>query len=76
MRHTFKFKEEVTSPPPQPFPPCAYLNWGPGTAFFKYGLQTYQTTATILTREGKVELLPLMDHWHKFLDQILHDKEL
>lgn len=49
-------QEEVTSPPPQPFPPCAYLNWGPGTAFFKYGLQTYQTTATILTREGKVEL--------------------
>ena len=49
-------QEEVASPTPEPFPPCAYLNWGPGSAFFKYCLATYQQTAQILTREGKVEL--------------------
>ena len=28
-------QEEVGSPEPAPFPPCAYQNWGPGAAFFK-----------------------------------------
>ncbi|KAK3094774.1 hypothetical protein FSP39_006071 [Pinctada imbricata] len=49
-------QEECCSPPPEPFPPCAYLNWGPGTSFFKYRLATYQQTAQVITREGKAEL--------------------
>lgn len=49
-------QEEVNAPQPEPFPPCAYLNWGPGAAFFRYGLATYQQTATVLTRDGKAEL--------------------
>lgn len=66
-------QEEVTSPPPQPFPPCAYLNWGPGTAFFKYGLQTYQNTATILTREGKVELQIRIPKQMQFMAKLKHN---
>ncbi|XP_052771924.1 uncharacterized protein LOC128211311 [Mya arenaria] len=49
-------QEEVNKPEPEPLPPCAYLNWGPGAAFFRYGLATYQQTATVLTRDGKAEL--------------------
>lgn len=49
-------QEEVSSPRPEPFPPCAYLTYGPGSAFFKYGLATYQQTANVVMQEGKCEL--------------------
>lgn len=53
----YKIEQEVVpSPAPEPYPPCSYLNWGAGSAFFRYNLSTYQQTATLNTREGKVEL--------------------
>lgn len=39
-------QEEVSVTEPTPFPPCAYLNWGTGTFFSRYGLATYQKTRT------------------------------
>ncbi|XP_055889743.1 uncharacterized protein LOC106068552 [Biomphalaria glabrata] len=53
----YKIEQEVVpEPPPEPYPPCSYLNWGAGSAFYRYNLSTYQQTATLNTREGKVEL--------------------
>ncbi|KAK3757666.1 hypothetical protein RRG08_000177 [Elysia crispata] len=53
----YKIEQEVVpSPAPEPYPPCSYLNWGAGSAFYRYNLSTYQQTATLNTREGKVEL--------------------
>lgn len=53
----YKIEQEiVSSPAPEPYPPCPYLNWGAGSAFYRYNLNTYQQTATINTLEGKVEL--------------------
>ncbi|CAG5135476.1 unnamed protein product [Candidula unifasciata] len=53
----YKIEQEyVPTPPPEPYPPCSYLNWGAGSAFFRYNLSTYQQSATLHTREGKVEL--------------------
>ena len=48
--------ESVTEQSPEPYPPCSSLTWGPGSAFFRYGLTTYQQSSTIYTREGKAEL--------------------
>jgi len=53
----YKIEQEfVPSPAPKPYPPCSYLNWGAGSAFYRYNLSTYQQTATLHTMEGKVEL--------------------
>jgi hypothetical protein len=53
----YKIEQEmVPTPAPQPYPPCSYLNWGAGSAFYRYNLSTYQQTATLHTVEGKVEL--------------------
>uniref|UniRef100_A0A0B7AF40 Transglutaminase-like domain-containing protein n=1 Tax=Arion vulgaris TaxID=1028688 RepID=A0A0B7AF40_9EUPU len=49
-------QEHVPLPTPEPYPPCSYLNWGAGSSFYRYNLSTYQQTATLNTREGKVEL--------------------
>ncbi|ESO90318.1 hypothetical protein LOTGIDRAFT_218011 [Lottia gigantea] len=49
-------QEEALNPAPEAFPPCSYLNWGPGPSFNRYGLTTYQQTACIHTREGKAEV--------------------
>ncbi|XP_029644723.1 uncharacterized protein LOC115218879 [Octopus sinensis] len=49
-------QESVSSPEPTPFPPCSYLTWGTGAAFQKYGLSTFQQTASVLSRDGKAEL--------------------
>ncbi|XP_033757635.1 uncharacterized protein LOC117340002 [Pecten maximus] len=65
-------QEEVSCPPPQPFPPCATLHWGPGSAFFKYGLATYQQTANIITREGKVELQIRIPKQMQFMAKLKH----
>lgn len=67
-------QEEVGSPEPEPFPPCAYQNWGPGAPFFKYGLATYQQTAAILTREGKAELQFRVPKQMQFMAKLKHNK--
>jgi len=36
-------QDEVGHPQPEPFPPCAYLNWGPGAAFFRWDTQHTHT---------------------------------
>jgi hypothetical protein len=53
----YKIEQEyVPKPAPEPYPPCSYLNWGAGSAFFRYNLSTYQQSATMHTQEGKIEL--------------------
>ncbi|XP_062611451.1 uncharacterized protein LOC134273277 isoform X2 [Saccostrea cucullata] len=66
-------QEEVSVPEPLPFPPCAYLNWGPGTSFYRYGLATYQQTAQILTRDGKAELQIRIPRQMQFMAKLKHN---
>lgn len=64
--------DDVAVPAPDPFPPCAYLNWGPGSAFFKYGLQTLQKSAMCKTRDGKVELAIRIPQPMQFMAKLKH----
>lgn len=61
-------QEHVPSPAPEPYPPCSYLNWGAGSAFYKYRLSTYQQSATMHTLEGKVELQ--VRTWYTWLNSV------
>ncbi|KAK3603019.1 hypothetical protein CHS0354_037766 [Potamilus streckersoni] len=67
-------QEEVGSPEPEPFPPCAYLNWGQGGTFQRYGLSTYQNTAVIHTREGKAELQIRISRPMQFMAKLKNNK--
>lgn len=67
-------QEDVTSPEPAPFPPCAYLSWGPGSTFFRYGLATYQQTATVISRQGKAELQFRMEKPIQFMAKLKHNE--
>lgn len=50
-------QEEVLSPVAKPFPPCAYQSWGPGSAFYLFGMLTEHTNAVITTQGGQATLI-------------------
>uniref|UniRef100_A0A8W8JJ74 Transglutaminase-like domain-containing protein n=1 Tax=Magallana gigas TaxID=29159 RepID=A0A8W8JJ74_MAGGI len=66
-------QEEVSVTEPTPFPPCAYLNWGTGTFFSRYGLATYQKTAKILTKDGRAELQIIIPKQMQFMTKLKHN---
>lgn len=66
-------QEEVSLTEPHPFPPCAYLNWGPSTYFYRYGLATNQQTAQILIRDGKAELQIIIPSQMQFMTTLKHN---
>ncbi|XP_050399570.1 hillarin isoform X2 [Patella vulgata] len=63
-------QEDSANPAPEPFPPCSYLNWGPGPSFNRYGLTTYQQTACIFTRDGKAEVQIKIPHQMQFMGKV------
>lgn len=66
-------QEEIPGGEPAPFPPCPYLTWAAGPAFYKYGLDTYQQSAVILTREGKAELQIRIPSQLQFMAKLKHN---
>lgn len=69
----YKIVQEEVGHEPEPFPPCAYLTWGPNSAFFRYGLATYQQTASVLTRDGKAELQFRIPKAMQFMAKLKHN---
>lgn len=69
-------QEAVSATEPHPYPPCAYLNWGPGTSFYRYGLATYQKTAQILTKDGKAELQIIINKQMQFMTKLKHNDRI
>ncbi|XP_046335302.2 uncharacterized protein LOC124117442 [Haliotis rufescens] len=65
-------QEESPKPAFEPFPPCSYLTWGQGSAFYRYGLNTYQNSATMVTRDGKVELQIRIPKNMQFMGKLKH----
>nr|KAG5714243.1 hypothetical protein BaRGS_018460 [Batillaria attramentaria] len=65
--------ESVTDTPPEPYPPCSSLTWGPGSAFYRYGLTAFQTSSTIHTREGKAELQIRQPRSMQFMAKLKHN---
>lgn len=65
--------EAVTDITPEPYPPCSSLTWGPGSAFYRYGLTTYQQSSTVCTREGKAELQIRQPRSMQFMAKLKHN---
>lgn len=66
-------QEEVSITELHPFPPCTYLNWGPSTYFYRYGLATNQQNAQISTRDGKAELQIILPKQMHFMTKLKHN---
>ncbi|XP_052710850.1 hillarin-like [Crassostrea angulata] len=66
-------QKEVSVTEPLPFPPCASQNWGPSTDFYRYGLDTYQKTSKILTKDGKAELQIIIPRQMHFMTKLKHN---
>ncbi|KAH3823706.1 uncharacterized protein LOC127830990 isoform X2 [Dreissena polymorpha] len=66
-------QEEVVGQQTAPFPNCSDRQWGPGSDFLRYGLETEQQTATIFTRNGKVELWFRVPNTMQFKAKLKHN---
>lgn len=66
-------QEEVSITELHPFPPCTYLNWGPSSYFYRYGLTTNQQTAQISTMDGKAELQIIIPKQMQFMTKLKHN---
>lgn len=65
--------EAISDTTPEPYPPCSSLTWGPGSAFYRYGLTTYQQSSTIYTRDGKAELQIRQPRSMQFMAKLKHN---
>ncbi|PVD31076.1 hypothetical protein C0Q70_10353 [Pomacea canaliculata] len=66
--------EAVSDVPPEPYPPCSSSSWGVGSAFYRYGLTTYQQSCTIYTRDGKAELQIRQPCPMQFMAKLKHNR--